>query len=160
VLTSLSAGDVLVMRTAFRPAATTRRNDRSQDDGHDAAGRPEAAPIAQHTWGTKAEKSGFFNLPDSENLSAVLFTNAGTLNKFNRMGVGAGFGSERITLIRRGTAWDPDPNASKPVPFEHVVVDGSSETWVEGMDVFHNPTRSTHWIRTCFPARPTCRTTR
>jgi hypothetical protein len=99
----------------------------------------EAAPISEHRWGTKAVAAGFFNLPDSENVSAVVFNNAGTLNKFNRMGVAAGFGSDRITLIRRGTAWDPNPNALKPLTFEYVVRDGSSETWVEGMDVFHNP---------------------
>jgi hypothetical protein len=83
--------------------------------------------------------SGFFFQPGAENISAVLFNNAGTIHKFNRMGVGAGFGSERISLVRRGTAWDPNPNSSKSIPFEHVVVEGSSETWMEGMDVFHNP---------------------
>jgi hypothetical protein len=107
----------------------------------DAAGRltVEATPIVNHTWGTKVVPSGFFSLPGAEHISAVLFNNSGTLNKFNRIGIGAGFGNGATTLVRRGLAWDPDPNAAKPIPFEHVVSEGYSETWIEGMDVFHNP---------------------
>jgi hypothetical protein len=99
----------------------------------------EATPIANHRWGTKDVPSGFFSLPDAENVSAVVFNNSGTLNKFNRMGVGAGFGAANITLIRRGTLWDPNPDSSTPTPFEEVIGEGNPETWVEGMDVFHNP---------------------
>ncbi|TQC44823.1 hypothetical protein EEB14_35190 [Rhodococcus sp. WS4] len=99
----------------------------------------DSTRLAKHTWGTKIVPSGFFSLPGAENISAVLFNNAGTLNKFNRMGVGAGFGNDNITLIRQGTAWDPDPNSSTPIPFKQVVTEGNLETWVEGMDIFHNP---------------------
>lgn len=108
---------------------------------HDAAGRliVDATAIPEHRWANKVVPSGFFSLPGAENISAVVFNNAGTLNKFNRMGVCAGFGADDITLVRRGTAWDPDPNSSTPIRFEHVVAEGTSETWIEGMDVFHNP---------------------
>lgn len=96
--------------------------------------------IAEHKWGTKGSvPSGFFSQQGAENISAVLFNNAGTIHKFNRMGVSAGFGVDNITLVRRGKAWDPDPNSSTPIPFEYIVAEGSQETWVEGMDVFHNP---------------------
>lgn len=107
----------------------------------DAAGTlmVDVTQIARHTWDTKVVQSGFFSLPGAENISAVIFNNSGTLNKFNRIGVGAGFGVDGITLIQSGLVWDPDPNASDPTPFERVVVEGHPETWIEGMDVFHNP---------------------
>jgi hypothetical protein len=99
----------------------------------------EAARLEQHTWGSKVVPSGFFSLPGAEHVSAVIFNNSGTINKFNRIGVGAGFGGANITLVQSGLAWDPNPDASEPIPFERVVVDGHQETWIEGMDVFHNP---------------------
>lgn len=107
----------------------------------DASGRliVDATRIEQHTWGTKVVPSGFFSLPGAEHISAVIFNNSGTLNKFNRIAVGAGFGVDNITLVQSGLAWDPDPNASEPIPFERAVVEGHPETWIEGMDVFHNP---------------------
>jgi hypothetical protein len=56
------------------------------------------------------------------------------------MGVLAGFGSDRVKLTRHGTAANPDSNSEKPVAFVHYVnaVD-YRETWIEGMDVYHNP---------------------
>lgn len=108
---------------------------------YDSSGRLviAAIPISEHIWGTKKVPSGFFSQPDSENISAVFFNNAGTINKFNRMGVGAGFGTDRIILVRSGTEWNRDPNSSSPRAFEYVVAEGSTETWIEGLDVFHNP---------------------
>ena len=34
---------------------------------------------------------------------------------------------------------DPDPNASEGAPYLHFVTEGYPETWIEGMDVYHNP---------------------
>ena len=57
------------------------------------------------------------------------------------MGVIAGFGSARVRMVRQGTVHDHDPNADTPRLFRHVVNDPSyHETWVEGLDVYHNPT--------------------
>lgn len=100
----------------------------------------EVRPVKEHVWGTKVIPSGFFDLPEAENISAVLFTNAGTISKFNRMGFLAGFGSKRIRMIRRGSAVTIDPDASEPTEFEvHVNDRRYQETWVESVDVFHNP---------------------
>ena len=41
--------------------------------------------IAEHRWGSKVIPSGFFDLPDAENVSAVLINNSGTIAKFKRM---------------------------------------------------------------------------
>ena len=99
----------------------------------------KASKITEHRWGSKVVPSGFFSLPEAENISAVLFNSAGTISKFNRMGVCAGFGAENVVLIRSGRAWDPDPDAADPLPFVQVVTEGGAESWSEGMDVFHNP---------------------
>jgi len=95
--------------------------------------------VRTHRWGTKEVQSGFFDLSGAENVSAVLFNSSGTVAKFNRMGALAGFGSEDVVLIRQGTAVDPDPNASEPDTFLHVVNKEYVEIWMEGMDVYHNP---------------------
>ena len=98
-----------------------------------------SAKVKTHRWGTKEISSGFFDLPDAEHVSAVLFNSSGTIAKFNRMGVIAGFGAEAVVLVRHGTAINPDPNASEPDEFLHVVNKEYVETWMKGMDVYHNP---------------------
>ena len=99
-----------------------------------------ARKVKEHRWAEKRVPSGFFGLPGAENISAVLFSNSGTISKFNRMGVIAGFGSDKIRVFREGMAYDHDPNASEPHRFRVEVTGGEyMETWVEGMDVYHNP---------------------
>lgn len=88
--------------------------------------------------GTKIP-SGFFFQPDSENVSAIIFSSCGTLSKFNRMGKQAGLGSEIPTLIRVGTFYNHEPNADKPNFITYQVNEDSNETWSEGTVVFHNP---------------------
>lgn len=115
---------------------------------HDSEGRLKISPrkVAVHRWGEKEIPSGFFDLSGSENVSAVLFSNSGTISKFNRMGTLAGFGSRRVVMLRLGFAVDHDPNASMPITFRHVVNAADyHETWTEGLDVFHNP-RAIHPI--------------
>lgn len=109
---------------------------------HDENGALHINPvrIGTHRWGDKEISSGFFDLEGAENISAVIFNNSGTISKFNRMGKLAGFGSENLRLLRRGTAVNHDPNAAAPYTFVHDVDSPEySESWVEGMDVFHNP---------------------
>lgn len=96
--------------------------------------------IKEHRWGEKVIPSGFFNQPDAEHCSAILFSNSGTIAKFNRMGVLAGFCPEDVILVRQGTRPDPDPQATDPIPFRVIVnAPGYGEAWSEGLEVFHNP---------------------
>ena len=44
-------------------------------------------PIHEHVYRTRKKPSGFFFLPEAENISAVLFSDGGTISKFNRMGL-------------------------------------------------------------------------
>jgi hypothetical protein len=96
--------------------------------------------IEEHVWGPKTVPSGFFFLPGSEHVSAVISNVSANIMKFDRMGVLAGFGSKRVRLVRRGKASNPDPNAMQYAVFVHDVnAPDYEESWIEGMDVFHNP---------------------
>lgn len=95
--------------------------------------------VTDHVWGSKTVPSGFFTQADSENIAAIIFNTQGTLSKFNRMGVQAGFGSDRVHLVHSGIVVDPDPRADQPMSFGHEVTSSTQERWIDGMDVFHNP---------------------
>lgn len=96
--------------------------------------------IKTHSWEGKIIPSGFFDLPGAEHVSAVMTSSSGTVSKFNRMGLLAGFGSGRVLMIREGTMVDHDPDATGPKLFRAVVnAPNYRETWVEGLSVFHNP---------------------
>lgn len=108
----------------------------------DSDGRLHVYPrkIATHRYGNKEIPSGFFFLPGAENVSAVIANTSATISKFNRMGVVAGFGSPRVHLVRQGFRLNHDPDATEPIPFVLRVDDPDyTETWVEGLDVYHNP---------------------
>lgn len=96
--------------------------------------------IAEHRWKQKRIPSGFFNLPGAEHVSAVLFSNSATLSKFNRMAKLAEFGDPDLLMFRIGTRHNFDPNATEPIPFSiEVTAEKYSETWSEGVHVYHNP---------------------
>lgn len=95
--------------------------------------------VTDHVWESKTVPSGFFTLADSENVAAVIFNSQGTLSKFNRMGVQAGFGSDKVHLVHSGLVADPDPRSDQPLSFSHEVTVKTQERWIDGMDVFHNP---------------------
>lgn len=96
--------------------------------------------VAEHCWNSKRIPSGFFNQPDTRHISAVLFSNAATLAKFNRMGKLAGFGDPSVHMIRMGAKQDFDPNATEPIRFSAEVEPGQyTETWTDGIRIFHNP---------------------
>lgn len=106
------------------------------DDGSSAT---SASPVKEHVWGSKIVPSGFFSLPEAEHISAVIFNGTATLSKFNRMGVKVGYGVDDVVLIRHLAATDPRPEARRPLDIVEVVGEGHSETWIEGMNVYHNP---------------------
>jgi len=96
--------------------------------------------VSEHTYGEKTIPSNFFALQEAENVAAVVFSNAGTIAKFDRMGVAAGFGAQGCTYIRRGFLPDPDPDAAIGRPFAvEVSAEGYEEWWTQEVQVFHNP---------------------
>jgi hypothetical protein len=95
--------------------------------------------IGEHVFGKKRIPSGFFFQPNAENISAVLFSDAGTISKFNRMGKLAGFGSPEVNMIRFGQRYETSSSAY-PTEFRVSVSPPSyTENWREGIWLFHNP---------------------
>ncbi len=101
----------------------------------------EYKKMDSHTYEGKTIPSGFFNLPDAEHVSAVMFSNAGTLPKFVRIGRLAGFSAPESTkYFRIGFKYNPDPNAEVGIQFcDDVDSPDYSENWSDELQVFHNP---------------------
>lgn len=106
--------------------------------------------VTQHTYRDKTIPSGFFNLPDVENISAVLFSDGGTIAKFNRMGKIAGFGDPSVVMARVGERF-PTRECEAPEPFSVLVKEPYQETWAEGIWIFHNPNAKITLPRELFP---------
>ncbi|QEM67062.1 hypothetical protein FO488_02065 [Geobacter sp. FeAm09] len=107
-----------------------------RDDGEF---EPIMEKIENHTWAGKTIPSNFFAQPGSENVSAVLFSNAATITKFNRMGKLAGIVSKNVKMIRCGFLYNPDPRALFPTPFS-IDVDSEKyeESWSDSLTMYHN----------------------
>ncbi len=102
--------------------------------------RTSAVKNPEHLYGSKSIPSGFFDLPGAENISAVLFSNAGTISKFDRIGVTAGFAAPGHMYRRFGFRFNPDPNAMTGIPFSVDVADPNYvEGWSDELKIFHNP---------------------
>ncbi|OPY85563.1 MAG: hypothetical protein A4E65_00105 [Syntrophorhabdus sp. PtaU1.Bin153] len=99
----------------------------------------EPKKIESHKASEKEIPSGFFFQPDTEHVSAVLFSASGTISKFNRMGRQAGFKDPSVVMIREGTCHDHNPNAAVPKMFRYIVDEKCRETWGEGFSMYHNP---------------------
>ncbi|MGE9010562.1 hypothetical protein ACO2JO_18410 [Leptospira interrogans] len=93
----------------------------------------------EHVYREKVVPSGFFDLPGAENISAVLFSNAGTLSKFDRMGVAAGYGAQDHRYFRVGVRYNQDPNAIGPKAFQDEIGPDYQEFWSDEIQLFHNP---------------------
>lgn len=101
--------------------------------------RPVMEKIESHTFKGKTIPSNFFAQPNSENVSAVLFSNSATITTFNRMGKLAGLGSANVKMIRRGVKANPDLGALNPLPFAVDIDDENyEEAWSDGLVMFHN----------------------
>jgi hypothetical protein len=93
-----------------------------------------------HTYNGKTVETGFFDLPGAENVSAIIFSNAGTLAKFDRMGIAAGFMPENHKYMRVGYRYNPAANAVHPVPFaQEIGGEDYVEFWSDELQIFHNP---------------------
>jgi hypothetical protein len=106
----------------------------------DGTVRMDSTPVGKHTVLTKEVPSGFFELPDADYVSAILFTNAGSHAKFTRMGYQMGVGADTVHIVRRGLAYDPAPSAMLPAYFSYNLdAPPRVEPWGEGLVVLHNP---------------------
>ncbi len=97
-------------------------------------------PAEQHRIGEKVIPSNFFGQPDTEHISAVLFTNSGTSAKFSRMGYQHGYSNNHVDITRTGFFWNTDPETMDPTFFSYNLVEPPLvETWGQGLVISHNP---------------------
>lgn len=109
---------------------------------HDKDGKLviETSEELEHSDGHKTIPSNFFALTGAEHISAVIFSNSGTISKFNRMAKLKGYSDPQLEIVRIGTCHDHNPEASVPHMFRYVVgKNGPEENWRQGMAVYHNP---------------------
>ena len=132
----------------------------------------ETRPEGRVAVGTPVERlidkneipAGLFRDPAMSRLSAIIFSNAATIAKFNRMGFLAGLRPPRLTMRRRGIFFDRTPGAVDPIDFDlNILSDEYAALWPEGemwsleLEVFHNPLAAsplnpdllplaTHWL--------------
>lgn len=96
--------------------------------------------VEAHSLGEKTIPSGFFEQPDTQHVSALLFSNSGTHAKFARMGYQSGFGSDVLKIRRFGRSFDESPDAMDSVLFDYDMDDPPLvEPWGQGLVVVHNP---------------------
>ncbi|PSL24079.1 hypothetical protein [Chitinophaga ginsengisoli] len=96
--------------------------------------------IEKHEWKNKRIESGFFGLPEAENVSAILFSNNATLTTFNRMGQMAGLGLSDTRMIRFMDIYNPDPGSVEPIRKVMDIMDKDyEEAWGDGLVMYHNP---------------------
>jgi len=76
-----------------------------------------------HILGDKQIPSGFFSLPNSEYISAVIVTNSATLAKFKRIGYLRGYNNGDIQITRKGERHNNNPNSIFSKQFYYEVGD-------------------------------------
>jgi len=105
---------------------------------------PARRKIHEHRFKHKVIPSRFFDQPNAENVSGVLFSNGATITTFNRMGKISGLGGADVKMIRTGI-WVGDDGVTT-FPFaEDVDGEDYDEAWGDTVTLFHNP-RAKHPI--------------
>lgn len=99
-----------------------------------------AENVKGHTSGRKQIPSGFFNQPNTEKLSAVLFTNGMTVPKFVRMARDLPVKNQH-PWGRRGMAYFPDPDHLVIAGYQYLSTEelAHEEDWSQGAMLIHNP---------------------
>lgn len=113
-------------------------------DGRD--GKYATSEPLETLHGTTQVPTGLFNASNMNGLSAVVFSNAATIAKFNRMGTLAGLAVPEVKLRRSGILFDRTPGALEPIDFdldvespEYAALWPGGEAWCLELEVFHNP---------------------
>jgi hypothetical protein len=115
--------------------------------------------------GASGFPAGLFRDDAHSELSAIIFTNACTLSKFNRLAITAGMPTRGRRYVRYGKMFDPGPHSLDGRPFcLDVTSEEYRDLWPQGyepwcaeLEVFHNPfarhplphallPEATHWF--------------
>lgn len=112
------------------------------------AGRDRAVPMpATHLLGRSAFPAGLFLDARQSDLSAVIFTNACSIGKFNRVAISGTAAPAGLRYTRIGQFFDRTPGALKGIPFclditspeYRTLWPHGYEPWSAELEVFHNP---------------------
>lgn len=129
-------------------------------------GQMQAVPmLADHLLGPARFPAGLFSNAQHSELSAVIFTNACSIAKLNRVAISGGGAPEGFRYTRVGNFFDRTPGALKGIPFCFDITSAEYrglwphgyEPWTAEMEVFHNPyarhpvsvdllPEATHWF--------------
>ena len=112
-------------------------------DGHRFA---SVTPVS-HLLGPTSFPAGLFCKNTHDELSAVIFSNACSIAKFNRVGVSAGAITKGLRYTRIGNFYDRTPGALDGIPFcldinskdYRALWPQGYEPWSAELEVFHNP---------------------
>ncbi len=113
-----------------------------------ADGKRSFEPIsAAELLGSSRFPAGLFSDDRNSELSAIIFSNACTLAKFNRIAISRGINPGGVSCTRIGEFFDRTPGATRAIPFcMDVSSDEYRELWLYGhepwsaeLEVFHNP---------------------
>jgi hypothetical protein len=111
-------------------------------------GRQQAVPMpAEYLLGASRFKTGLFSDDRHAELSAVIFSNACSIAKLNRVPITGGGAPTGYRYTRMGTFFDRTPGALTGIPFcLDITSDEYRKLWPHGyepwtaeMEVFHNP---------------------
>ena len=96
-------------------------------------------PVDEIVYKGRRKPAGLFRTDPAKNLSYVLFSNSGTLAKFQRMGVLLGPPFKEVLVRRKGWMYDRSDRwklkeFNYPVGFNE-----PKERWSHGLEVIHNP---------------------
>jgi hypothetical protein len=110
------------------------------------SGRVAVETPVKRLIGKDAIPAGLFRDPSMTSLSAVMFSNAATLAKFNRMGFLAGWRPSGLSMRREGFFFDRAPGALEPIAFDLDILSDKyaalwpyGEAWCLELEVYHNP---------------------
>lgn len=121
-------------------------------EGHPNYKKALERALGDHVVGGKVVPTNFFAQEEHRHISAILFSNAGTTAKFNRMGVLAGFGDPRVKLRRIGGLYNHEPGAVDPVQFDIDIEDPDyEEAWSDEIEIYHNPNAYVPLAHDLFP---------
>lgn len=121
--------------------------------------RVASSSNVSHLLGDSAFPAGLFRTTAHSELSAVIFTNACSISKFNRVGVSAGAQTKGLRFVRFGKFYDRTPGALEGIPFCLDITSAEYralwpqryEPWSAELEVFHNPFAQHPFHRTLLP---------
>lgn len=124
-----------------------------------------SAVASSHLLGDTAFPAGLFSNDEHRELSAVIFSNACSIAKFNRVPISAGWPKKGLRYVRIGNFFDRTPGSLEGIPFCLDVTSAEYralwpqgyEPWSAELEVFHNPNarypvprallpEATHWF--------------